>query len=135
MDVDLKLEKDPEVFAYLVAGINAYNARQCGPYHDEDMTFTIYDGGRRIGGMFAEKWWDWVFIEYLYVEPEYRGSGAGRLLMKRLEAQAREWKCCGICTNSFDFQAPGFYQRLGFEEFGRLEHPPGHNRIFLRKYL
>jgi ribosomal protein S18 acetylase RimI-like enzyme len=34
------------------------------------------------------------------------------------------------------FQAFGFYRRLGYEEFGRLEDiPPGHSRIYLQKAL
>ena len=32
------------------------------------------------------------------------------------------------------FQAPGFYQRLGFTECGRIrDDPPGHDRIFYVK--
>jgi hypothetical protein len=34
------------------------------------------------------------------------------------------------------FQAPDFYRKLGYEEFGRLDDfPPGHSRLFFRKNL
>jgi hypothetical protein len=34
------------------------------------------------------------------------------------------------------FQAPGFYARHGWREFGRIKiPPPGHTRIFMRKDL
>lgn len=34
------------------------------------------------------------------------------------------------------FQAPGFYEKLGFVEFGRIEEiPPGQSRIFMKKRL
>ena len=38
--------------------------------------------------------------------------------------------------DTFDFQAKDFYLTKGYEIFGELENcPPGHKRIFLKKYL
>jgi ribosomal protein S18 acetylase RimI-like enzyme len=52
------------------------------------------------------------------------------------EDLAREMNCIGIWLDTFDFQAPEFYRRLGFSEFGQIEdHPPGHRRFFMRKRL
>jgi hypothetical protein len=39
-------------------------------------------------------------------------------------------------VDTFDFQAPGFYQKLGYVEWGVLEDfPGGHRRIYFRKDL
>ena len=48
--------------------------------------------------------------------------------------------CPGVWLHSawvdtFSFQAPGFYAKLGYREFGRLDYPPDHQRIFLQKQL
>ena len=41
-----------------------------------------------------------------------------------------------LAPNTFDFQAPGFYEKLGFEVFGVLaDYPPGHKRFFMVKRL
>jgi hypothetical protein len=37
---------------------------------------------------------------------------------------------------SFSFQAPGFYEKLGYRTFGVLEdYPPGQAQVWLRKDL
>jgi hypothetical protein len=56
--------------------------------------------------------------------------------MASAKAAARElhWKAAYLDT--FTFQAPKFYQRLGYREFGRLDDfPPGHARIWFWKPL
>jgi ribosomal protein S18 acetylase RimI-like enzyme len=38
--------------------------------------------------------------------------------------------------DTFDCQAPGFYEKLGFKVFGKLEdYPPGHQRFYLMKLI
>jgi hypothetical protein len=37
--------------------------------------------------------------------------------------------------DTFSFQGPEFYPKFGYREFGRLDYPPGHQRIFLKKQL
>src|ERR1700733_13030693 len=43
--------------------------------------------------------------------------------------------CHSAWVDTFSFQAPGFYPKLGYEVFGELDYPPGHRRIFFRKHL
>ena len=51
------------------------------------------------------------------------------------EMRALERGCHSAWVDTFSFQAPGFYPRLGYEVFGELDYPPGHKRIFLQKRL
>ena len=63
-----------------------------------------------------------------------RGRGLGEEIMQGAEAIARARGCIGIWLDTCDFQAPGFYEKLGFEPFGTLDDtPPGRRRIFRRK--
>jgi hypothetical protein len=40
------------------------------------------------------------------------------------------------CVDTYDFQALGFSERLGYAVFGRLDDfPAGHTRFFLQKSL
>ena len=41
----------------------------------------------------------------------------------------------GAWLDTFSFQARGFYEKLGYEEFGRLDYPPDHHRHFMQKGL
>ncbi len=63
------------------------------------------------------------------------GKGIGRRLMGDAEMRALERGCHSAWVDTFSFQAPGFYPRLGYTVFGELDYPPGHKRIFLQKRL
>ena len=43
--------------------------------------------------------------------------------------------CHSVWLDTFSFQAPGFYRRLGYEVFAELDWSADHKRIFLRKRL
>ena len=52
------------------------------------------------------------------------------------EEIARARGCIGIRLDTMSFQAPAFYRRLGYSEFGRIEdYPPGHTRLWFMKRL
>ena len=52
------------------------------------------------------------------------------------KAAARAQGCCVRYLDTFTFQAPKLYERLGYREFGRLnDFPPGHARIWFSKAL
>jgi ribosomal protein S18 acetylase RimI-like enzyme len=70
------------------------------------------------------------------VDGAHRGGGWGRALLERAEEEAIARGLQGVWLDTFSFQAPGFYQKLGYEVFGTLaDYPPGHTRYFLRKTL
>ena len=54
----------------------------------------------------------------------------------RAERIARESGCTFTHTCTFSYQAPGFYQRLGYEVFAVLDdYPDGIRQFFLKKRL
>ena len=41
-----------------------------------------------------------------------------------------------VYLSTYSFEAPRFYEKLGYEIFGRLEDfPPGHTKFYMRKSL
>ena len=91
--------------------------------------------GHRLSPASRETYCGWLFVEYLWVSEELRSKGVGRELMGRAEALAIERGCHSAWLDTFSFQARGFYEKLGYEEFGRLDYPPSHHRHFMRKAL
>jgi GNAT superfamily N-acetyltransferase len=72
----------------------------------------------------------------LWVAEPYRKQGVGSRLLSQAEGAGRENGCRGAYVDTFAFQAPLFYPRHGYREFGRLsDFPPGHARIWLSKAL
>ncbi len=92
--------------------------------------------GTLLGGLTGYSQLGWMFIQYLALAPEARGKGVGKALMQRVEEIARERGLSGIWVDTYEFQAPEFYPRLGFTEYGRLpklgDHP---SRIWFYKAL
>lgn len=56
-----------------------------------------------------------IYLEDLYVKPEYRGRGCGRALLARLAAIAGERGCSHVQWAVLDWNAPAiaFYQSIG----------------------
>jgi len=100
------------------------------------MTITLRQGKDVVGGLTGSTWMNWLYVELLWIADKYRGKGHGRSLMKKAEDEARKRGVKNVFLNSFSFQAPGFYKKLGYKEFGKLkDFPAGHTRHWLMKAL
>ncbi len=86
--------------------------------------------------MLGETYWDWLYIDLLWVKDELRGRGYGRRLLTLAENEARQRGAKNAYLDTFSFQAPEFYEQLGYEVFGELQdYPAGHQRYFFTKKL
>ncbi|PQO45202.1 GNAT family N-acetyltransferase [Blastopirellula marina] len=104
------------------------------PYAPQPLVLKITDGGDTLGGLVGSTNWEWLYITSLAVDKRLRGQGLGRKLMLEAERIAVERGCRGAWIDTFSFQAPQFYESLGYEPFGKLDdYPEGEQRVFLRK--
>ncbi|MGC2619782.1 MAG: GNAT family N-acetyltransferase, partial [Acidobacteriaceae bacterium] len=95
-----------------------------------------HDSGEVIGGLWGSTSYGYLHIDMLIVPESLRGTGLGSRMMQQAEDEALRRGCHGSYLETFDFQARGFYERLGYKVFGQLEDtPPGHTRYFLKKSL
>lgn len=114
-----------------------YNDAQTGGSKSEPFALMVKDeNGEILGGLYGRMIFRWMFIELLSVPEQGRGQGIGSKLMAQAEALAREKNCYGLWLDTFDFQAPEFYRKLGFSQFGEIvDYPPGHKRHYFQKRL
>ncbi|MFD1951991.1 GNAT family N-acetyltransferase [Sphingomonas arantia] len=121
----------------ILAPLRAYNAANAPVTEHLSLALIVADEhGETIGGLWGKTGYDWLFIEYLVVSDALRGQGVGTQLMLRAEAIARDRGCIGVRLDTFDFQARGFYEKLGYTVFGTIaDHPVGGARHFLLKRL
>lgn len=114
-----------------------HNSRQTG--RDDGRLFALFirDGDQEIvAGISGWTWAGACEIRDLWVHPAWRGLGYGRELLAAAEQQARERGCQVVLLSSYSFQAPVFYQKLGYELAWRLDDfPPGHQYCYLVKRL
>jgi GNAT superfamily N-acetyltransferase len=100
--------------------------------------YAIDEVDRVIGGCVGSTVdvWHWLTIDTMWVHPGHRGQGVGRQLLATVEEHARERGCLWAKLNTWEFQAPEFYARLGYVVYGReLDYPPGHVNHLMRKDL
>jgi GNAT superfamily N-acetyltransferase len=128
---------DPAVREALVAPLLAYNVQQTGRSNFRLLILTLTDAnGRVVGGLWGRTVYDWLFVELLVVPETMRGRGIGTELMQRAEGEAVARGCHSAWLDTFQFQARGFYEKLGYSCFAELaDYPPGFSRYFMKKTL
>ena len=89
-----------------------------------------------IGGLLGRTSLGLSFIDLVFLPDEVRGRDVGRSMMRQAEDEAQRRHCRAIVLYTISFQAPGFYERLGYRRFGTIDcDPPGASRIFFVKEL
>ena len=133
----LKLERmHGPALREVLKGLRAFNVGVLGKLDHQPLTVTLNHKGRIVGGVIGETFIGWLFVKLLWVAETYRGQGWGKSLMEAAEREARKRGVRNAYVDTFSFQAPDFYRKLGYCEFGRLDDfPVGNFRIWLTKAL
>ena len=127
---------DEALRAGILAPLVEYNAGQTHRSDHRPLIIAIDDpSGNVIGGLWAQTAYDWLFVQLLFVPDALRGRGLGSGLVKRAEDEARRRGCHSAWLDTFEFQARGFYERLGYECFAELPSYPVGPRHFMKKAL
>ena len=103
----------------------------------QSLIIAVSDAAQQVvGGLLGKSRYGWLHIDLLWVRASIRGQGYGRQLMERAETIAVERGCHSAHLETYTFQAPGFYRKLGYEIFGELVDYPGDNtQYYLKKRL
>ncbi|ANU26657.1 GNAT family N-acetyltransferase [Planococcus versutus] len=89
-----------------------------------------------IGGLTTTSFWQSLQIDFLWVDPSVRGQRVAEKLMAQAEGYARNKEYRLMVVDTFSFQAPDFYRKQGFTEFGNVnDHPKGHSHHYFEKWL
>ena len=101
-----------------------------------DLSQRVMEGGRCVAGIVGFCRGDSAEVDILWVTPDYRGTGLGRALLKRVEDLARAHGARRLILDTFTFQAPRFYEALGYHCYARLEPlVNGYGRYYYSKDL
>ncbi|GAA3231241.1 GNAT family N-acetyltransferase [Streptomyces thermocoprophilus] len=95
------------------------------------------DDGTLVGGLVGRTWATWMHVAYLWVEESHRGAGLGSRLLAEAEHLARTERACRrVRLETWDFQAPDFYRKQGYEVVCTIpDYPPGITEYTLVKRL
>ena len=117
--------------------VRSYNRSKREAAESEPLNLYIEDEhGRLLAGLVAETFGNWLEIEYLFVKEDLRGQGIGSQLLQRAESEAKKRNCCFAFVNTYQFQAPAFYQKHDYQEvFTLKDYPCTGQRHYYQKDL
>jgi ribosomal protein S18 acetylase RimI-like enzyme len=123
--------------ALVLDGLRAHSRANGGVITtDEPFALIARSGDRLVAGLVGSVFWNWLYIDLLWVEPERVRRGLGRRLMREAEERAKAVGLTGLYLWTESWQAPKFYEELGLQRFAEFDDfPPGHKRFGYRKYL
>jgi GNAT superfamily N-acetyltransferase len=133
--ISLTDDPDPRLEAVLEQGLSDYNEEKTGRPDWRALAVAVSDpdSGAPVGGLLGRTTLGLFFLDLFYLPPHLRHSGVGSRALQMAEEEAVRRGCVAAALVTINFQAPEFYARHGWEEFGRVQSAADVERIFMRK--
>ena len=114
-----------------------HNSAATGRNDGEGLGFVIKDSdGNTVALTNGYTWAGVSEIKQMWVDQAFRGRGYGRALLDAMVTEAERWGVSRIWVASYDFQAPGLYERAGFKRMAEFnDWPEGRVNVILCKVL
>lgn len=121
----------------ILDGLMEYNRKHFETLNWRDLGIYLEDEeGKKTAGIIGFTHGVWLSIKYLWVSERLRGQDIGSGLLKKAEDEARKRGCKYSFLDTFNFQAPDFYQKYGYEILFVLEeYPITGKHYYLKKNL
>jgi GNAT superfamily N-acetyltransferase len=125
-----------EAYADLERRLAAFNRSHAPPWTAEVFTVVLRDAdGSLRGGARAVVRLGSVEIRVVWLDEELRTQKLGETIIRAVEDEARTRGARAALLDTYEFQARGFYERLGYTCFGIFEYPDGVKRFYLSRTL
>ena len=117
--------------------LKTYNKKFTSPDNHKGLSVFLKDEKKDIkGGLVGGTYWDWLYIDSLWLDESLRHHGYGKKLLEEAEKEAKKRGCNNAHLDTHDFQSVNFYKKNGYEVCGQLDDlPKGYNRYLLKKKL
>jgi ribosomal protein S18 acetylase RimI-like enzyme len=112
-----------------------HNRVAVGRDDGKSLGFVMRDEGGKLIGVAAGYSWAGVSeLKQMWVDKAHRGRGYARALLTAFIDEAKARGVRRIWVASYDFQAPGMYEKAGFERVATFDGwPEGHVNVILCK--
>ena len=130
-------EPGPTDVRVLEDGLYRYNVQQTGRDDGRWLAIFIRDAdGKIVAGLNGWTWAGWLKIANLWIHEDRRRQRLGSELLRAAEKEAAARGCTRATLDTYSFQAPDFYRKLGYQIVSRIEDfPAGHTHYTLTKRL
>lgn len=123
--------------AFLEERIYEFNTQASGTFDGRTLAGAVRNAaGEVVAGVTGHTWGGTCQVTHLWVHPQHRHQGLGAQLMKSVEEEARRRGCGQMLLSTHSFQAPRFYERLGFVRAAEIrDYPKGYGHFTYVKPL
>ena len=126
-----------ELETFLVERIYEFNAHATGYYDGRLIGGRLRgESGEVIAAFNGHTWGGCCVVAHLWVHESQRDRGLGRALVQAAEAEAIRRGCQQVVVATHSFQAPAFYERLGYEKQAVIrDQPKGYANFIYVKWV
>lgn len=119
-------EPEHELAAVVDSGLGDFNDRAAPLSMVERLAcFARSSDGAVIGGAVGRTWGECCELQQIWVDETHRRKGIASRLIDLFERRAGERGCRMFYLETFSFQAPGLYWRLGYRPASEIAGFPG----------
>jgi GNAT superfamily N-acetyltransferase len=128
-------EVRPEDLAAIRDGVILHGRQQTQGSDAQDIALALHDDeGQLLAGGWGRTEFQRLYVNYLWVRPEHRGSGLGGDTLRRLEAQALRRGCLDALIETLSDDVAALYEHLGYACIAHVhDFVPGFTRHTLLK--
>src|SRR5712664_3846510 len=109
----------------VLGGLVRYNNEKMGKQKYRRFAVSLRDDGAIVGGIVGELWTTVLFIQFFWIDEQFRGKGHGTALIEQIEKEARRFGAVRYYLDTMSVHAPGFYRAGRYEAFGPSDGYPG----------
>ena len=124
--------------AVIQEGLRAYNTSKAGYDDSRPLAVFVTDPatGKVVGGLYGGSYLGQLRVDRFFLPEGLRRDRIGSRVLALAEEEGRRRGCFRITLNTMEIQAPGFYQKQGYEAAAVLAcDPPGITRYLMTKRL
>jgi ribosomal protein S18 acetylase RimI-like enzyme len=135
-EISAQHQLSPDELDWVEVQLYDFNASRTGFRDGEGLGFVADHDGARVGVAADYTWGGICELRLVWVREDFRSQGLGSALIEAAGSEAQRRGCACVLLSTYDFQAPGFYRRRGFEQIAEIKDKPvGHSEFIFRRQL
>lgn len=137
MIIALESEPKQEEISSIGRRLLKFNESKIYPENYERVFISVRTEDKNlVGGLIGAIFWNVIHVEVIWTDETFRNKGIASELLRKAEAYAITKDCYLALLDTFDFQAPDFYRKRGYEQVGQIDnYPKGHVKYYFKKEL
>jgi GNAT superfamily N-acetyltransferase len=137
-EISVADELQPADFTVITDGLRAYDLSQAGYYDFRPLAVVVRDPqtSKVVGGLHGRSEFGLVYVGWLFLPEDLRRARIGSRVLAMAEEEGRRRGCTRIALTTLSVEAPGFYQKQGYDIAATIDcDPPGLTRYYMMKRL